>query len=106
VTTPTVLVATWGEGLFVVRAETSARELVHQSVRALAPDGHGAALAIVNGRSLRRRAPDGVWSTIATRSSPRRVILDTRVARSGESESSLSRLTADDTGIRRIAIAV
>jgi hypothetical protein len=66
VTTPTVLVATWGDGLFVVRGETSAQELVHQSVRALGPGGHGGALAIVNGRSLRRRAPDGVWSTIAT----------------------------------------
>ena len=31
-----------------------------------APDGQGGALAIVNGRSLRRRAPDGVWSTMAT----------------------------------------
>jgi hypothetical protein len=55
-----VLVATWGDGLFVVGGETSAQELVHQSVRALAPDGHGGALAIVNGRWLRRRAPDGV----------------------------------------------
>jgi hypothetical protein len=62
----TVLVATWGDGLFVVSGETSAHELVHQSVRALAPDLHGGALAIVNGRSLRRRGPDGVWSTIAT----------------------------------------
>jgi hypothetical protein len=61
-----VLVATWGDGLFVVGSETSAQELVHQSVRALAPDGNGGALAIVNGRSLRRRAPGGVWSTIAT----------------------------------------
>jgi len=66
VTTPTALVATWRDGLFVVGGETSAQELVHQSVRALAPDGHGWALAIVNGRSLRRRAPDGVWSTVAT----------------------------------------
>ena len=66
VTTPTVLVATWRDGLFVVGGETSDQELGNQSVRALAPDGHGGALAIVNGRSLRRRAPDGVWSTIAT----------------------------------------
>ena len=65
-TIPTVLVATWSDGLFVVGGETSAQELVHQPVRALAPDGHGGAVAIVNGRSLRRRAPDGVWSTIAT----------------------------------------
>jgi hypothetical protein len=65
VTTPMVLVATWRDGLFVV-GETIDRELRNQSVGALAPDGRGGALAIVNGRSLRRRGPDGVWSTIAT----------------------------------------
>src|SRR6188472_3125959 len=65
-TTPTVLVATWRDGLFVFGGETPGHELGDQSVRALAPDGHGGALAIVNGRSLRRRAPDGVWSTVAT----------------------------------------
>jgi hypothetical protein len=64
--TATVLVATWRDGLFVVGGETPGQELGDQSVRALAPDGLGGALAIVNGRSLRRRAPDGVWSTIAT----------------------------------------
>jgi len=61
-----VLVATWGDGLFVVAGETADQELGTQSVRALARDGHGGALAIVNGRSLLRRAPDGAWSTIAT----------------------------------------
>jgi hypothetical protein len=65
VTTPTVLVATWRDGLFVVGGETPGHELGDQSVRALAPGGHGGALAIVNGRSLRRRSPGGVWSTIA-----------------------------------------
>src|SRR5882762_478286 len=64
--TATVLVATWHHGLFVVGGETPGHELGDQSVRALAPDGQGGALAIVNGRSLRRRAPDGVWSTMAT----------------------------------------
>ncbi|MEO8522314.1 MAG: hypothetical protein ABI603_13180 [Acidobacteriota bacterium] len=61
-----VLVATWRDGLSVVAGEKRAQELGDQSVRALAPDGQGGALAIVNGRSLCRRAPDGVWSTIAT----------------------------------------
>jgi photosystem II stability/assembly factor-like uncharacterized protein len=61
-----VLVATWDDGLFIVGGETPSEELAHQSVTALAPDGHGGALAIVDGRSLRRRAPNGVWSTIAT----------------------------------------
>src|SRR5258708_31111277 len=63
-TTPTVLVATWRDGLFVIAGETPEQELGNQSVRALTPDGHGGALAIVNGRSLRRRTPDGLWSTI------------------------------------------
>jgi hypothetical protein len=66
VTIPTVLVATWRNGLFVVRGETIDQEFQAQTVGALAPDGRGGVLAIVNGRSLRHRAPDGVWSTIAT----------------------------------------
>ena len=61
-----VLVATWRDGLFVVSGETRGHELGTQSVRALAPDGQGGALAIVDGRSLRRRARDGVWSSLAT----------------------------------------
>src|SRR5919106_258526 len=61
-----VLVATWRDGLWVLAGETLDQELRNQSVRALAPDGGGGALMIVNGRSLHRRAPDGVWSTIAT----------------------------------------
>jgi len=66
VTTPLVLVATWRDGLFVVAGETIDQEFRNQSVRALASDGRGGALAIVDGRSLRRRAPDGTWGTIAT----------------------------------------
>ena len=65
-TTPTVLVATWLDGLFVIAGETIEQEFRHQSVRGLAHDGRGGALAIVNGRSLHRRAPNGVWSAIAT----------------------------------------
>ena len=42
------------------------QELAGQPVRALAPDGHGGALAIVDGHSLCRRTVDGEWSTIAT----------------------------------------
>jgi photosystem II stability/assembly factor-like uncharacterized protein len=66
VTTPTVLVATWRDGLFVVADETTDQELGNQSVRALAPDGQGGALVIVSGRSLCRRGRDGTWSTMAT----------------------------------------
>ena len=65
-TTPMVLVATWHDGLFVFDGATLVQELRNQSVRALAPGGRGGALAIANGRSLQRRAPDGVWSAIAT----------------------------------------
>jgi hypothetical protein len=60
-----VLVATWQDGLFVVSAAVD-QELPGQSVRALAPDGRGGALAIVNGRSLSRRGQNGEWHTIAT----------------------------------------
>lgn len=66
VTTSAVLVATWRDGLFVVSGGTPGQEFANHSVRGLAPDGHDGALAIVDGRSLCRRAPDGVWNTIAT----------------------------------------
>jgi hypothetical protein len=59
-------VATWRDGLFIVTGETLDRELRDQSIGGLTSDGRGGALAIVNRRSLRRRAPGGAWSTIAT----------------------------------------
>ena len=65
-TTPIVLVATWQDGLFVVGGQTIDHELHGESVKALAPDGHGGTLAIVNSHALGRRAPDGLWRTIAT----------------------------------------
>lgn len=65
-TTPTVLAATWRDGLFVVTGEPRHQELAGQSVRALAPDGHGGTLAVVDGHALCRRTFDGEWSTIAT----------------------------------------
>jgi hypothetical protein len=65
VTTSTVLVATWDDGLFAVTGDTRDHELAAQPVRGLAPDGRGGALAIVGGHSLRRRDPDGTWSTLA-----------------------------------------
>jgi hypothetical protein len=66
VTASTVLVATWREGVFVFSGGVRDQELANHSVRALAADGHGGAFAIIDGRSLYHRAPDGVWSTIAT----------------------------------------
>ena len=63
---PTILVSTWADGLFAVTAETRRQEIIGQSVRGLAPDGHGGALVIVGGRELRRRAPNGEWTTVIT----------------------------------------
>jgi hypothetical protein len=65
-TSPTVLAATWSDGLFVRGGGASRQELPDQPVRSLAPDGNGGALAIVGGRSLRRRTAEGTWSTLAT----------------------------------------
>jgi hypothetical protein len=59
-------VATWGDGLFAVIGDARTQEIANQSVRGLAPDGRGGALAIVGGHSLRRRAPSGEWATVAT----------------------------------------
>jgi len=59
VTELTILLATWGDGLFAVTGETRRQEIANQPVRGLAPDGHGGALVIVGGHVLRRRAPNG-----------------------------------------------
>ena len=63
---PTVLVSTWSDGLFVVIGKTKRQEFANQLVRGLASDGQGGALFIVEGHSLCRRTPDGVFSTLAT----------------------------------------
>ena len=65
-TKPMILVATWGDGLFAVTGDGRAQEIANQSVRGLAPDGRGGALAIVGRHSLRRRTPGGEWTTVAT----------------------------------------
>ena len=65
-TKPTILVATWGDGLFAVTGDGRTQEIANQPVRGLASDGRGGALAIVGRHSLRRRAPSGEWATIAT----------------------------------------
>jgi hypothetical protein len=62
----TILVGTWNDGLFVLAGGTVYHELAGQPVRGLAPDGHGGALAITGGDTLRRRGADGAWTTIAT----------------------------------------
>ncbi|MGO8670349.1 MAG: WD40/YVTN/BNR-like repeat-containing protein [Capsulimonadaceae bacterium] len=65
-TKPTILVSTWGDGLFAVTGDGRTQEMANQPVRGLAPDGRGGALAIVGRHSLRRRASSGEWATVAT----------------------------------------
>ncbi|MGI8497570.1 MAG: hypothetical protein ACR2OG_08330 [Gemmatimonadaceae bacterium] len=62
--TPSILVATWGDGLFSVTSKTVQQELADQSVCSLVADGRGGVLAIVGGHSLRRRSSDGEWTEI------------------------------------------
>jgi hypothetical protein len=63
--TPSILVATWDNGLFSVTGKTVRQELADQSVRSLVADEHGRVLAIVGRHSLCRRSADGEWSEIA-----------------------------------------
>jgi hypothetical protein len=65
-TKPTILVATWDDGLFAITGDGRTQEIANQCVRGLAPDGRRGALAIVGRHSLRRRAPSGEWATVAT----------------------------------------
>jgi photosystem II stability/assembly factor-like uncharacterized protein len=62
---PTVLVATWRNGLFALADSAFREEWPGQTVRGLARDSSGNALAIVGGKSLQRRTPEGAWSTMA-----------------------------------------
>lgn len=63
--TPTILVATWGNGLFGVIGDVVRHEFAAGSIRSLAADGRGGALAIVGGHALCRRSSAGEWTTIA-----------------------------------------
>jgi hypothetical protein len=63
--TPSILVATWGNGLFNVTGKMVHQELADQLVRGLVADVHGRVLAIVGRHSLCRRSPDGGWTEIA-----------------------------------------
>ena len=65
-TKSTILVATWGDGLFAIAGDGRAHEFANQIVRGLAADGRGGVLAIVGRHALLRRAPTGEWSSIAT----------------------------------------
>jgi len=50
--TSSILVATWGDGLFSVTENGVRQEIAEQSVRSLVADGDGRVLAIVGGHSL------------------------------------------------------
>jgi hypothetical protein len=63
---PTVLVATWRDGLFVVSEKDREHELAGHSVRWLTTDGQGGVLAVVDSKTLRRRSADGTWSILAS----------------------------------------
>lgn len=65
-TKSTILVATWGNGLFAVTEDDTTQEISTRPVRGLASDGRGGALAIVDQHLLCRRAPSGEWATVAT----------------------------------------
>lgn len=69
-TNPTILAATWNDGLFVISKETRTHEFAGQSVCGLARDARDQILAIVNEHSLCRRDSRAEWSTIATSETP------------------------------------
>jgi hypothetical protein len=63
---PTILVASWADGLFAVSGDgRTTQEMANLPVRGLAPDGRGGALAIAGGHALCRRAPNGEWAVVA-----------------------------------------
>jgi hypothetical protein len=63
---PTLLVATWGDGLFSVNGASIRQELAGQSVRSLVDDGQAGVLAVVDGQSLCRRSLAAEWTTVFT----------------------------------------
>ena len=65
-TKPTILVATWGDGLFALTGDGRTQEIANRPVRGVAPYGLGGALAIVDRHSLCRRARSGEWAIVAT----------------------------------------
>jgi hypothetical protein len=64
-TAPTILVATWSNGLFVVTDDGVRQEKTGRSVKCLTSDHHGGVLAIVDGKSVCLRSANGEWRTIA-----------------------------------------
>ncbi len=67
---PTLLVATWGGGLFTVAGDAVHHQFAGQTIASMVADGRGGLFAIVGGHSLRRRSPAGEWHVIAESESP------------------------------------
>jgi hypothetical protein len=63
--TPTVLVATWRDGLIAIADGNSVHELKGQPVRGLTSDSEDGIFAVVGGHTLRQRSASGEWRTIA-----------------------------------------
>jgi hypothetical protein len=64
-TMPTILAATWSDGVFVFNGDTRRQELAGHAVKALAPHLDGSTLAIVDGHGLHRRSREGAWTKVA-----------------------------------------
>jgi hypothetical protein len=62
---PSILIATWDDGLYSFNGKTFDQEFASQSVRSLVADGHGGVLAIVGGHSVCRRTSNGEWTAMA-----------------------------------------
>lgn len=62
----TLLISTWADGLFCLTNGDVRQEIADQPVRGMARDGRGGVLAIVGGRSVHRRTPEGQWHVVAT----------------------------------------
>jgi photosystem II stability/assembly factor-like uncharacterized protein len=65
-TTPAVMMATWSDGLFVLSPGSVHQEFAGRSVRGLRRDQRGGVIAIVDRRTVYRRAADGAWRIAAT----------------------------------------
>lgn len=61
-----IFVASWEDGVTIFDDGQRRHELAGEAVRGLCRDAGGGVLAVVGGHSLRRRAGDAAWTTIAT----------------------------------------
>jgi len=93
--TSTVFVSTWADGLHIFIGAARHHELAGRSIQAMAPDGRGGALAVVDGNSLQRRAPGGTWTTLATAENLACCVATGDAIYVGTNEPSVLRVDAD-----------